>query len=78
VRCGRDGDLTRHRRPPDLMARIRAWFTDAGFDEAAFDFLDTTALAVGAGRLRHAARAGLPAGPLCSDEYYVSDRYRIA
>jgi hypothetical protein len=52
VRCGRDGDLTRHRRPPDLMARIRAWFTDAGFDETAFDFLDTTALTVGAGRLR--------------------------
>ena len=68
----------RHRWPPDLVARIRAWFTDAGFDETAFDFLDTTALAVGVGRLRDAARAGLPAGPLCSGESYVSDRYRIA
>jgi hypothetical protein len=55
---------TRHRRPPDLTPRIRAWFTDAGFEEVAFDILDTAALAaVGVGRLR-AARAGLPAGPL--------------
>jgi hypothetical protein len=52
-----------HRRPPDLTPRIRAWFTDAGFDETGVEVLDTTALAVGAGRLRHAARAGLPAGP---------------
>jgi len=56
---------TRHRRPPDLTPRIRAWFTDAGFDEVAFDALDTSTLAaVGAGRLRRAPRAGLPAGPL--------------
>jgi hypothetical protein len=56
---------TRHRRPPDLTPRIRAWFTDAGFDEVAFDALGTGALAaVGAGRLRDVPRAGLPPGPL--------------
>lgn len=56
---------TRHRRPPDLTPRIRGWFTDAGFDEVAFDILDTTALAaVGVGRLRRPSRAGLPSGPL--------------
>lgn len=41
---------TRHRRLPDLTPRIRAWFTDAGFDEVAFDILDTTALTGGWGR----------------------------
>jgi hypothetical protein len=56
---------TRHRRPPDLTPRIRAWFTGAGFEELAFDTLDTSTLAaVGAGRLRRAAHAALPAGPL--------------
>jgi hypothetical protein len=56
---------TRHRRPPDLTPRIRAWFTSAGFEELAFDPLDTTTLAaVGAGRLSHAASGGLPSGPL--------------
>jgi hypothetical protein len=56
---------TRHRRPPDITPRIRAWFTDAGFDEVTFDALDTSALAaVGVGRLRRPARAGLPSGPL--------------
>jgi hypothetical protein len=28
---------TRHRRPPDITPRIRAWFTGAGIDEVAFD-----------------------------------------
>jgi hypothetical protein len=51
---------TRHRRPPDLTARIRAWF----FDEVAFEPLDTGLAAVGVVRLRHAARTTLPAGPL--------------
>jgi hypothetical protein len=56
---------TRHRRPPDLTPRIRAWLTRAGFEELAFDALDTTDLAaVGVGRLAHAANAGLPAAPL--------------
>ena len=56
---------TRHRRPPDLTPRIRAWFSSAGFEELAFDALDTTTLAaVGAGRLSHAVSGGLPCGPL--------------
>ena len=55
---------TRHRRPPDLTPRIRAWFTDAGFDEGAFEPLDTGLAAVGVGRLRHAPPNVLPAGPL--------------
>jgi hypothetical protein len=56
---------TRHRRPPDVTPRIRAWFTDAGFREVAFETLDTaTPLAVGVGRLLRAGCAGLPAGPL--------------
>lgn len=36
---------TRHRRPPDITPRIRAWFTGAGFGEVAFDALDTSTLA---------------------------------
>jgi hypothetical protein len=55
---------TRHRRPPDLTPRIRAWFTDAGFDEVAFEPLDTGLAAVGVCRLRHAVRTVLPAGPI--------------
>ncbi len=56
---------TRHRRPPDLTPRIRAWFNGAGFDELAFDALDNATLAaVGVGRLSHAAPTGLPCGPL--------------
>ncbi len=56
---------TRHRRPPDITPRIRAWFTGAGFDEVTFDALNTSAqAAVGVGRLRGPARAGLPSGPL--------------
>jgi hypothetical protein len=56
---------TRHRRPPDVTPRIRAWFTEAGFAEVAFETLDTDGLAaVGVGRLGHAPRNALPAGPL--------------
>lgn len=56
---------TRHRRPPDLTPRIRGWFTGAGFEEVAFDTLDTITLAgVGVGRLRRPSHAGLPSGPL--------------
>ena len=43
---------TRHRRPPDLTPRIRAWFTRAGFEEVAFDALETDSMiGVGVGRL---------------------------
>lgn len=60
---------TRHRRSPDLTPRIRGWFTDAGFDNVAFDDLEVAAsggLGVGVGQLRREppADAGLPASPL--------------
>jgi hypothetical protein len=55
---------TRHRLPPDLTPQIRAWFAASGFDELAFDTLDTDRLmSVGANRLRSPA-AGLPDQPL--------------
>ena len=44
---------------------MRAWFTASGFEEVAFDALGTETLTgVGVHRLRHAAAAPLPAGPL--------------
>jgi predicted RNA methylase len=50
---------TRHRRPPDLTPRIRAWFTEAGFEEMAFDEVEgETRGSVGVHRLR-----GVPAAP---------------
>jgi hypothetical protein len=50
---------TRHRRPPDLTPRVRAWFRAGGFDEVAFESPDTETLTgVGVGRLVTA-----PAGP---------------
>ena len=55
--CAAGGTViwTRARRPPDLTPRIRAWFAAAGFDEVAFDALDTSTLsAVGVHRLRAA------------------------
>jgi hypothetical protein len=56
---------TRHRRAPDLTPQIRAWFAASGFDELAFDALDTDRLmSVGANRLRQAPPAGLPESPL--------------
>ena len=56
---------TQHRRAPDLTPRIRAWFTEAGFAEIAFDAVDTTALtSVGAARLGRAPDAARPQGPL--------------
>jgi len=56
---------TRHRRDPDLTPRIRGWFAGSGFEEIAFDALDTTALTgVGVHRLGRPAAAPLPAGPL--------------
>ena len=56
---------TRHRRPPDLTPQIRAWFAAGGFDELAFDVLDTDRLmSVGANRLRRPETAGLPDRPL--------------
>ncbi len=55
---------TRHRRPPDLTPQVRAWFAGRGFDELAFDALDTATLTgVGVNRLREAASGRLPDGP---------------
>ena len=52
---------TRHRRPPDVTPRIRAWFTGSGFEEVAFDVLDTSPLlSVGVNRLGRAPAAALP------------------
>lgn len=52
---------TRHRRPPDLTPQIRQWFAGSGFDEIAFDALETTALtSVGVSRLRRAPADTLP------------------
>jgi hypothetical protein len=57
---------TRHRRPPDLTPQIRAWFAAGGFDELAFDALDTEdrLMSVGANRLGRAATGRPPDGPL--------------
>ena len=50
---------TRHQCPPDLTPRVRTWFAAAGFDEIAFDAMETTSMTgVGVNRLR-----GAPAGP---------------
>ena len=68
VMCRPGGTViwTRHRRTPDLTPQIRAWFAASGFDELAFDALDTDdrLMGMGANRLRSAATAGLPDRPL--------------
>jgi hypothetical protein len=52
---------TRHRRPPDLTPQLRAWFADSGFDEIAFDALDTSSLTgVGVHQLTRAASFAVP------------------
>ena len=49
---------TRHRRPPDLTPQLRTWFADSGFEEIAFDALETSALtSVGVHRLNHTPAA---------------------
>jgi hypothetical protein len=56
---------TRHRRAPDLTPRIRSWFAEAGFDEIAFDAIDTGSLTgVGVHRLSRPGATELPAGRL--------------
>src|SRR5262249_42120280 len=42
---------TRHRRPPDVTGEIRGWFTDAGFEEVAFDSMDGFIFGIGVNRL---------------------------
>jgi hypothetical protein len=52
---------TRHRRPPDLTSQVRAWFAESGFEEVAFDPLETDGLmSVGVNRLRDASAARPP------------------
>jgi hypothetical protein len=52
---------TRHRRPPDLTPQVRAWFADSGFEEIAFEALQTSALtSVGVNRLRRPPTAEPP------------------
>jgi hypothetical protein len=52
---------TWHRRPPDLTPQIRAWFAESGFEEIAFDALETSALtSVGVHLLTRAPAANLP------------------
>jgi len=52
---------TRHRRPPDLTSQVRTWFADSGFEEIAFDALETDGLmSVGASRLRGVPAPALP------------------
>jgi hypothetical protein len=63
---------TRHRREPDLTPKVRAWFTDAGFDEVAFEKMSTSTLTgVGVGRLRGSGdgRSG-PRRPLPADALF--------
>jgi hypothetical protein len=56
---------TRHRRAPDLTPHIRAWFTEAGFDEITFDAPATSVMTgVGVSQLGHAPAATLPGQPL--------------
>jgi hypothetical protein len=60
---------SRHRRPPDMTVRMRDWFAANGFDEVAFDAIDTDILpGVGVHRLtRSPARTvPYPKGPLFS------------
>jgi hypothetical protein len=58
---------TRHRRPPDVTGQMREWFASNGFDEVAFDALQTNSLiGVGVHRLaqRSPGTAGYPELPL--------------
>jgi hypothetical protein len=53
---------TRHRRPPDVTRSIRSWFAAGGFEEVAFDQLDSQYLAsVGVHRLTSRRPGKLPA-----------------
>jgi hypothetical protein len=66
-RAGATVIWTRNRRPPDLTPQLRAWFTRSGFEEVAFDALEThdtleirPMIGVGVARLVRAPAAGLP------------------
>jgi hypothetical protein len=56
---------TRHRRPPDLTPQVRAWFAESGFEDVAFDALETgVKIGVGVSRLGRVPAAGWPDGRL--------------
>jgi hypothetical protein len=56
---------TRHRRPPDLTPRLRAWYAESGLEEIAFDALETSALtSVGVHRLSRTASTRPPSDRL--------------
>ena len=56
---------TRHRRPPDLTPQVRAWFAESGFEDVAFDALETgVKTGVGVSRLGRVPAAGWPDGRL--------------
>jgi hypothetical protein len=62
---------TRGRRPPDLTPQVRAWFSENGFEEVAFDALENSGspdtdhmISVGVSRLGCAPAAGRPDGRL--------------
>ena len=66
-RAGATVIWTRNRRPPDLTPQLRAWFTRSGFEEVAFDALETydtpeirPMIGAGVARLVRAPAAGLP------------------
>ena len=60
-RAGATVIWTRHRHPPDLTPQVRAWFTESGFEEIAFDALETNALtSVGVSRLGRPPVTGRP------------------
>jgi hypothetical protein len=52
---------TRHRRPPDVTVQMRDWFAASGFDELAFDALETESM-TGVGAHRLARRASSASG----------------
>src|SRR5215472_17962809 len=52
---------SRHRRPPDVTVRMRGWFASNGFDEVAFDALDTDFLTgVGVHKLARSPARAVP------------------
>lgn len=55
---------TRSRRDPDLTGSIRAWLTDAGFAELAFDAPADALFSVGVHRLTRTPRTPPPTGRL--------------